>query len=49
VKGGEIFCLLFVSNVFPLSSHSVVQDIPNSTSILSHIVWPQFNFHIHKM
>jgi len=29
------------SKVFP-------PDVPNSTSILSHLVWPQFNFHILK-
>jgi hypothetical protein len=29
---------------FPLS-----QEVPNSTSILSHTVWPQFNFHVSKV
>jgi len=24
------------------------QEVPNSTSILSHTVWPQFNFHVCK-
>ncbi len=25
------------------------QEVPNSTSILSHTVWPQFNFHVCKV
>jgi hypothetical protein len=24
----------------------VLQDVPNSTSVLSHVVWTQFNFHV---
>jgi hypothetical protein len=32
--------------VFPSSSQQVPQDIPDITSILSHIVWTEFNFHV---
>jgi hypothetical protein len=37
----------FVLNVFTLCSQKVPQDLPNSISILSHILWPQFNFHVY--
>ncbi len=32
--------------MFPSSSQQVPQDIPDITSILSHIVWTEFNFHV---
>jgi hypothetical protein len=42
--GMGFFCFFqFVPNVFPSCS----QNVPNIiTSILSDIVWPQFNFHV---
>jgi hypothetical protein len=43
-----IFCFV----MFPMCSHqaqSVPRDVPNSTSILSHIVWTQSNFHVYKV
>jgi len=44
--GREFFVFFkFVPHVFPSCS----QDVPNSTSILSDIVWPQFNFHVRKL
>jgi hypothetical protein len=39
---------LFVLNVFTLCSQKVPQGVPNSISILYHILWPQFNFHVYK-
>jgi hypothetical protein len=42
------FCFV----MFPMCSlqaQSVPRDVPNSTSILSHIVWTQSNFHIYKV
>jgi hypothetical protein len=34
---------------FPRGSQIAPQDVPNSTSILSHIVWPWLNFHVYKL
>jgi hypothetical protein len=38
--------------LFPMCFHQVPkgvpQNVPNNTSNLSHIVWPQFNFHVYK-
>jgi hypothetical protein len=49
--GGEIFlfliCFHYIPINFPRGSPSVPQDIPICTSNLSHIVLPQFNFHIY--
>jgi hypothetical protein len=58
VGGGEFFLKLFlVLKVFstcfhhvPLrfpSSQVIPESVPNSTSILSHMVCPKFNSHIH--
>jgi len=31
------------------SSHVVPQDVPNNTSILSHMICPKFNSHVYKL
>jgi hypothetical protein len=60
VGGGEFFLKLFlVLNVFSTCFHHVPlrfpkfssysESVPNSTSILSHMVCPKFNSHIHKL
>jgi hypothetical protein len=41
------FCL--VLNVFSSCSHGVPQLVPNSTTILSHMVCPKFNSYVYKL
>ncbi len=38
--------ILYSDHVLKGFPPCVLQDVPNSTSILSHIVWTQFNFHV---
>jgi hypothetical protein len=57
--GKGIFVFSLVLNVFPLCSHGVSkvslssqfvpQDVPNSTWVLSPIICPKFNSHVHKL
>jgi hypothetical protein len=42
----RILFFLSVPIVFLSSSQQVPQDIPDITSILCHIVWTEFNFHV---
>jgi len=55
-RGGEEFFLFICSQcvliMFPWaspSSHVVPQDVPNNTSILSHMICPKFNSHVYKL
>jgi hypothetical protein len=40
---------LFAFALFPIFSHGVPHDVPNSTSDLSHMVCPKFNSHVYKL
>jgi hypothetical protein len=56
---GEIIFGFLVPNLFLTCSHHiplrflrsevVLEDIPNRTSILSHMVCPKFNSHVYKL
>jgi hypothetical protein len=48
---GAIFCFFFhlVLNVFSSCSHGVPQVVPNSTTILSHMVCRKFNSYVYKV
>jgi len=46
---GRGFLFSFVLNVFLPCSHKVPQVVPNSTSVLSCMVCPKFNFPIYKL
>jgi hypothetical protein len=37
--------LFFVFSLFPMCSHEIIQNVPKSTSVLSHMVCPKFNSH----
>ncbi len=54
--GGERGVLFWVGgpfslipNMFPTCSQQVLEGIPNSTSILSHMVCRKFNLHVYKL
>jgi hypothetical protein len=53
-KGGGwfsalLFCSYDVPYVFPKGSPSCSQNVPNSISLLSHMVNPKFNSHVYKL
>jgi hypothetical protein len=51
VSQGAIFLFLFflILNVFSSCSHGVPQVVPNSITILSHMVCPKFNSDVYKV
>jgi uncharacterized membrane protein YfcA len=47
--GVRIFLLFFLVGImFPMCSHEVPHNVPNSTSVLSHMICPKFNSHLYK-
>ncbi len=51
--GGVVCCFVVLTMVPSLAvssnSQCVPQDIPNNTTLLSHMLWPNLNYHVYKL
>jgi hypothetical protein len=46
--GRNFFVFLVFCIILPIFYHEVPHNVPNSTSVLSHMICPKFNSHLYK-